>query len=276
MDRRLTPFSGRIAHISLQGQIAAESFTAGQLRQITLPLVDLLSAPNGPRDRQLWQGEGFTVIDQRDGHAFGFAQKDGYCGWLPIAALGESAPTHWLAAPASHLYPEPRVQAREITSLPMGAQLQVLGQTGSFAQTPQGFIPACHLLPLGQYLPDPVAVAESLLGSPYLWGGNSRAGIDCSGLVQLALVACGLPSAPDADLQQSLGQPLTEDAALQRGDLLFWKGHVAMVVDAARLIHANGHTMSVAYEDTAACIARILAAEGKPVSHRRRITLRRE
>ena len=95
-------------------------------------------------------------------------------------------------------------------------------------------------------------------------------------LVQLALVACGLPSAPDADLQQSLGQPLTEDAALQRGDLLFWKGHVAMVVDAARLIHANGHTMSVAYEDTAACIARILAAEGKPVSHRRRITLPHE
>lgn len=271
MDRRLTPATPRVAHITLQGQLEAPRFTAGEQMRVALPLVDLLRAPNGARERQLWLGEAFTVIDRDQGHAFGFAEKDGYCGWLPEAALGEARPTHWVAKPATHLYPEPRVQAQEITSLPMGAEIEVTGQTGIFAQTPLGFIPASHLLPLGESLADPVAVAEGLLGTPYLWGGNSRAGIDCSGLVQLGLHACGMRSAGDADLQESLGLEIGAGEALARGDLLFWKGHVAMIVDGTRLIHANGHTMSVAYEGIEAAIARIKAAEGLPVRARRRL-----
>jgi cell wall-associated NlpC family hydrolase len=271
MDRRVTPFSGRIAHSSLRGQIEAEAFSEGEQRRVAVPLADLLRAPDGTRERQLWLGEAFTVIDAREGHAYGFAAKDGYCGWLPLSALGEANPTHWVSAPASHLYPEPRVQAREITALPMGAEVEVLGQVGIFAQTPLGFIPAGHLTPLGQSLRDPVAVAESLLGTPYLWGGNSRAGIDCSGLVQLGLHACGIASRGDADLQESLGLEIAEAEPLLRGDLLFWKGHVAMVADGARLIHANGHSMSVAYEGIAATIARIEASEGLPVRARRRL-----
>ncbi len=271
MDRRLTPFSGRIAHLSLQGQVEAEGFTAGEDHRIALPLVDLLRSPNGARERQLWLGEAFTVIDTRDDHAFGFAQKDGYCGWLPLAALTQGTTTHWVASVGTHLYPEPRVQAHELAALPMGAEVEVIGQSGIFAQTPLGFIPARHLLPLGQSLRDPVAVAETLLGTPYLWGGNSRAGVDCSGLVQLGLHACGMVSAGDADLQESLGLPIADTDPLQRGDLLFWRGHVAMIVDEARLIHANGHSMSVAYEPITACIARIQANEGLPVRARRRL-----
>ena len=271
MDRRTTPFSGTVAHVSLQGQIEAERFSQGEPRRVALPLADLLRAPDGPRERQLWLGEAFTVIDTRAGHAYGFAAKDGYCGWLPLPALTEANPSHWIASPATHLYPEPRVQAREISSLPMGAEVEVLGHSGIFAQTPLGFIPASHLLPLGQSLSDPVAVAESLLGSPYLWGGNSRAGLDCSGLVQLALHACGIASKGDADLQESLGLPLADSELLLRGDLLFWKGHVAMVVDAERLIHANGHSMSVAYEGISETISRILLAEGTRVRARRRL-----
>lgn len=271
MDRRTTPFSGTVAHVSLQGQLEAERFVQGEPRRIALPLADLLRAPDGPRERQLWLGEAFTVLESRAGHAYGFAVKDGYCGWLPLAALTEANPSHWVASPATHLYPEPRVQAREITSLPMGAEVEVLGHSGIFAQTPLGFIPASHLLPLGQSLSDPVAVAESLLGSPYLWGGNSRAGLDCSGLVQLALHACGIASKGDADLQESLGLPLADTEPLLRGDLLFWKGHVAMVVDADRLIHANGHSMSVAYEGISDTISRILLADGTPVRARRRL-----
>jgi cell wall-associated NlpC family hydrolase len=271
MDRRLTPFSGRIAHSSLRGQIEAAQFSEGEVKRIAVPLADLLRSPDATRERQLWLGEAFTVIDAREGHAYGFAAKDGYCGWLPLSALGEANPTHWVSAPGSHLYPEPRVQAREISALPMGAEVEVQGQIGIFAQTPLGFIPAGHLMPLGQSLSDPVAVAENLLGTPYLWGGNSRAGIDCSGLVQLGLHACGIASPGDADLQESLGLEIAAGEALARGDLLFWKGHVAIVVDGTRLIHANGHSMSVAYEGIEATIARIAAAEGLPVKARRRL-----
>ncbi|MGV8950162.1 MAG: NlpC/P60 family protein [Cypionkella sp.] len=271
MDRRLTPFSGKVAHSSLRGQVTADSYTDGATQRVALPLVDLLRDPHGARERQLWLGEAFTVIDSRDGHVFGFAAKDGYCGWLPQPALADAQPTHWVAVPATHLYPEPRVQAHEIASLPMGAEVEVLGQSGIFSQTPLGFIPTCHLLRLGETLADPISVAESLLGTPYLWGGNSRAGIDCSGLVQLSLHACGIAARGDADLQEALGLPMADSDVLARGDLLFWKGHVAMVVDDSRLIHANGHSMSVAYEPIAACIARIQASEGLPVRARRRL-----
>lgn len=271
MDRRFLAATPQVAHISLKGKVEAKSFTQGEVRHVALPLVDLMREPDGARERQLWLGEAFTVIDTHDGHAFGFAQKDGYCGWLPLLSLTQANPTHWVATPATHLYPDARVQAREIASLPMGAQLEVIGQKGAFARTPLGFVPANHLRPIGESLSDPVAIAESLLGTPYLWGGNSRAGIDCSGLVQLALFSCGISSAGDADLQEALGLEIAPSEPLARGDLLFWKGHVAMIVDGTRLIHANGHTMSVAYEGIAAAIDRIQANDGQPVRARRRL-----
>lgn len=272
MDRRLTPATAQVAHSSLKGRIEAPRFTDGEMRRVAMPLVDLLRAPHGARERQLMLGEAFCVIDHADGFAFGFAKKDGYCGWLPEAALADGPkPTHWVATPGTHLYPEPRVQAPEISALPMGAQVAVIGQAGKFLETTEGFIPAPHLRAVGDHLTDPVMVAEGFLGTPYLWGGNSRAGIDCSGLVQVCLLACGISAAGDSDLQQGLGHEIAPETPLQRGDLLFWKGHVALVVDALRLIHANGHTMSVAYEGIEACIARVLEQEGGPVTHRRRL-----
>lgn len=272
MDRRLTPATPRVAHVSLQGRLHAPRYTEGEVLRIAMPLADLLRSPGGARDRQLWLGETFTVIDRDQGHAFGFAEKDGYCGWLPEAALANGpAPSHWVASPGTHLYEGPKVQARNLAALPMGARLAVVGQVGKWAETTQGFVPASHLRGLGQWLSDPVAVAESLLGTPYLWGGNSRAGIDCSGLTQLSLLACGIACPGDADLQESLGEAIPEGVALRRGDFLFWPGHVAQVVDDSRLIHANGYSMSVAYEAIGACVGRIMAQDGASVSHRRRI-----
>ena len=272
MDRRITPATDRMAHRSLIGRIEGRTFTDGRPQTVAVPLVDLLAAPGGARDRQLWLGDSFVVIDNAQDHAFGFAAKDGYCGWLPDAALTDGPnPTHWVASSGTHLYPEPRVQSREIAALPMGAQVCVTGQTGAWAQTPLGFIPLPHLRKFGDYLADPVTVAETFLGAPYLWGGNSRAGVDCSGLVQMCHLACGIAAPGDADLQETMGTAIGDNTALLRGDLLFWAGHVAMVADGKRLIHANGHTMSVAYEDTDACIARIIAQNGGPITERRRL-----
>ena len=144
------------------------------------------------------------------------------------------------------------------TVLALGARVRVTDTAGSLAQTPDGWVPRQHLRALGDWRDDPVSVAESLIGSPYLWGGNSRSGIDCSGLVQVAYFACGRACPGDSDLQMAgLGTALPATEPLRRGDLLFWKGHVALVCDGDRLIHANGHSMNVAYEDIAGCLARI-------------------
>jgi cell wall-associated NlpC family hydrolase len=271
MDRRLTPANTRAALDSLRCTVEAPRFTAGEPARVTLPLVDLCRAPQGSRERQLLLGDALTVIDRHEGWAFVQAVKDGYCGYLPEAAIGPPrAPTHWIAAPASHLYPEPRVRAPELAALPFGARLTVTATSDVFAETPEGFVPRVHLRPVEAPLQGPVAVATLFLGTPYLWGGNSRAGIDCSGLVQAALLACGIACPGDSDLQENLGQEVPEGADLQAGDLLFWKGHVALVADATRILHATGHSMATVFEDRIAAIDRIAAA-GHPVIARRRL-----
>jgi cell wall-associated NlpC family hydrolase len=271
MDRRLTPFSGRIALDSLQGQVEAAGFVSGELASVTAPLADLLAKPFGARDRQVLLGDTLLVIDHDRGHVFVQAQKDEYCGWLADTAVGPAfAPTHWVAARSSHLYAAPRVQALDLTALPFGARLCVTAMQGGFATTAQGFVPLAHLRSKSDRPSDPVSVAESLLGAPYLWGGNSGAGIDCSGLVQTARLACGLTCPGDSDQQQALGEDIGMEVPCQRGDLLFWKGHVAMAMDEERLIHANGHAMAVVIEDISACIIRIAAQGGGPLVARKR------
>ncbi len=268
MDWRLTPATARVAHVSLRGRVAAAVWTEGEALMVAVPLVDLLRGPDGARVRQLVLGEGFVAVDRDQGHAFGFAEKDGYCGWLPEAALhGGVKPTHWVASTGTHLYPEPRSASHEIGALPMGARVAVLGRVDKWAETSAGFVPHSHLRALGNWLSDPVGVAEGFLGTPYLWGGNSRAGIDCSGLVQGAYGACGLVVPGDSDLIAVAGVDVLGE--LQRGDVLCWKGHAALVVGDGRILHANGFTMSVAYEGLEAAVARIAATEG-PVTARRR------
>lgn len=273
MDRRLTPANARVALDSLRGIVDAPLYTPGEPAWLRQGVADLLRAPGGARDRQLLWGDAVTVIDLQDGWAFLQAAKDGYCGYLPESALSitPQPATHWVATPGTHLYAGPKVQHRELAALPLGARLCVTGIGGDWAETPDGWVPAMHLRPLGDWAADPATVAQGLLHTPYLWGGNSRAGIDCSGLAQIAFHACGLPLPGDSDLQAQAGHPLAEGAPLRRNDLLFWKGHVAVALSPDRMIHATAAAMAVIEEDIAAATARIAASGGGPVTHRRRI-----
>lgn len=282
-DRRLTRFNGRVAHVSLEGQVAAERFTEGTAMEVQTEVLPLLVTPEGPRARELIMGEGFVVLDEVEGFAFGYAERDGYCGWVFAEFLHpQRAPTHRVAAIRSYWQEDPDLKlSTRLFPLSFGARVKVTHSEGAWSriviQTAPGeawfrdsWMPTAHLAPADSRETDPVAVAEMFLGTPYVWGGNSAFGIDCSGLIQAALLACGTPCPGDSDMQMSLGDEV--EGPLARGDLIFWKGHVAMAVDAARLIHANGHDMAVAYEGIEAAIARIEAQGEGPVLARRRLT----
>ena len=269
-DRRLHRAANGVAHDSLRGSLDGVRFVQGDWHRIVTAVAELCASPNGARDRQLMLGARFCVLTRADDWVFGFNEDDGYCGWLLATELGaDRAVTHAVASPGTHLYPAADMKMHEVMALSQGVQLQVTGQNGSFAQTPLGFVPANHLRPLDQPLTDRVAVARGFLGAPYLWGGNTRAGLDCSALIQIAWHACGLTCPADSDQQMGmLGQNIPE-ADLAPGDLIFWPGHVAMISASGRMIHANAHHMAVVEEDYAGAVARI-AAKGELVVRRLR------
>ena len=272
-DRRLTPANDRVADQALRDRIAAPRYVAGIRQRVTAPLTDLLAAPGGARDRQLLMGNGFRVLEERDGYAFGQAARDGYVGYVPQDALGPDTPaTHVVTAPATHLYTAPDIKAPEHAALSFGARLTVTEFSGAFARTDAGlFVPRTHLADASHRFTDPVAVAELFLGTPYLWGGNSRAGLDCSALIQIACLACDIDCPGDSDLQcAQLGQPLPAEAAKQRGDVIFWDGHVGWMSDGATLLHANAQHMAVTYEPLQDALDRIrMQGGGTPIAYRR-------
>jgi len=272
-DRRLTPATSRVAASHLRGQVEAEIFTDGEPATIGQVVVDLSATPAGKRDRQLLLGASVTVYDRLDGWAFVQAKRDGYVGYVPESALvAPLTTTHRVATPATHAYATESFKSQDLLHLPFGAEVIATDERHKFFETPHGFIPKKHLRPLGQPFADPATVAQLFFGVPYLWGGNSTRGVDCSGLVQAAYHACGHICAGDSDLQEdSLGRALDVDDPLQRGDLIFWKGHIAMMVDQDTMIHANAHHMAVVYEGLAQATLRIKAQGDGDITSRRRV-----
>lgn len=269
MDRRTHPANNYAACRSLVGRVAHHNFVDPVKRAITVAVVDLCDTPNGNRDRQLLFGDFVNVIDTRENWAFVQSLYDGYVGYVPAHTLGMTVDvSHVVVVPQTHIYQSPNFKSRNVGWLPMGAQVHCYETSGRFLRCDAGWLPMQHLVTQDQRPQDPISVAIGLVGVPYLWGGNSAQGIDCSGLVQLSLKLCGLNAPADSDQQQSLGHD-TSDAP-ERADLLFWRGHVAWVLDERRILHANAHTMSVTIENRTAAINRIAAQGNGPIiAHRR-------
>ncbi|MDW4498307.1 NlpC/P60 family protein [Sulfitobacter sp. D35] len=257
-DRRLTPDPEH-----LRTRIPA---------RVTVPVSDLCRSPDGPRDRQMLLGDGVTVFSEDDGWSYVQAARDGYCGFLRSETVGPALePTHRVAAPATQAYSAPDIKSPDRMTLSFGCQLCATSESATFIETPEGHVPRQHVHRIGTYASDPASVAELFLGTPYLWGGNSRNGIDCSGLVQAAMLACDIDCPGDSDMQRAhLGTDLPAGSDYRRNDLIFWTGHVALVTGPDMLIHANGGHMAVAVEGIANAISRIeRQGDGLPTAHKR-------
>jgi cell wall-associated NlpC family hydrolase len=278
-DPRLTPARPDLAAKYLEGKIKAARFVTGEEFEISDALAPLREGPSSDAmlSTQALKGERVTIYDRNaEGWAWGQLNSDGYVGWLPDRALAKpaTAPTHKITSLRTFAFPGPSIKLPPVETLVMGATITVVREEGAFAVTRDGwYLPAQHVGRIDRTADDFVAVAEQFAGTPYLWGGKSSFGIDCSGLVQVSLNAAGTGCPRDSDMQQhGLGRALqgAESNKLQRGDLIFWNGHVAIVRDADTIVHANAHHMATVIESTRDAIARIKAA-GSEISAIKRL-----
>jgi cell wall-associated NlpC family hydrolase len=279
LDPRVDAYRRDLADIALFGTIAAQRYAVPTPYQCTAALAPLHGAPNAGSEQlsQLLYGEAFDVLEAGDEWCWGRAQRDGYVGYVPASALAQPglAPTHWVAAVAAHGFATASIKTPAPLALFRNSLVHVTGTQGEFSALSCGrFVKTKLLRPLDAPADDPVTVALDYLGAPYLWGGRSHAGIDCSGLVQAALQACALPCPRDTDQQRgSVGVAVaeTEWANLQRGDLVYFPGHVGLMLNAEQLLHANAFAMAVTVEPLDTVIARVAQTSDTPVLAVRRL-----
>jgi cell wall-associated NlpC family hydrolase len=278
-DKRLNAYRPDLADDALRGRVDAPRYVTGELRQVVAPVLPVRREPrfDATLDTEALLGETVTVFDESEGWAWVQLARDRYVGYMPSEGLSRSivAPTHRVATLRTYVYLEPDGKAPALDLLSLNARVTCEAEAGKFlALSGGGFVPARHLAPEGEAAPDHVAVAESFIGAPYLWGGRTSIGLDCSGLVQLAAEAAGHFCPRDADMQAAeLGEP-GDPAALGRGDLVFWEGHVGIMTSDEHLLHANAHHMAVELEPLALARERIRAA-GYEVTCVRRLPRKR-
>lgn len=280
LDPRTNPFRADLAATRLKGLVAADRYVEGTVQQVLAETAPMRrsSGNNSPLDSELLYGERVTVFDERDGWAWCQSTRDQYMGYVPVSALGEIGPdaTHMVTARCSHVYSEPNIKVPPARALKMNSLVSVKGTKDRFSiLDDEDYIFTDHLGDADGSKGDFVAVAETYMGTPYLWGGRSDNGLDCSALVQLSLQAVGMSCPRDSDMQAAgLGNPLPIDDALghlTRGDLIFWTGHVGMMMDTDILLHATAHYMMVVREPLLPAIQRIIEAGAGPVTAIRRL-----
>lgn len=266
LDARLTPARADLAATSLKGLVDVPRFVDGEMRRVAVPVAPLRRRPAGdaPLETEALFGERVRLFEEdTEGWAWVQLEADNYVGYMPAEALAAegTAPAHKVTALRTFLFPGPDIKLPPRDALVFGSRVVVRAISGGFALTTDGCLPAVHVAPADDREGDFVTVAARFLGVPYLWGGRSSLGIDCSGLVQTALAATGLRVPRDSDMQEkAIGSAIPLDAPLRRGDLLFWPGHVGIAEDEQTLLHANAFHMAVAREPVAGALERISAA----------------
>ena len=279
LDPRVNAMRADLADAALAGRVEAARFVPGAPRRIVAGHAPLRAAPSDDATMlsEALAGEAVQVFDTVGEWAWVQLAADRYVGWVPAETLAADAPapTHRVAALSTFAFARPDIKAPPLAALPLGAQVAVTGEAhdrnADYALiAPAGAVVTQHLASLDAVESDWTSVAERFVGTPYLWGGKTVAGIDCSGLVQVALQACGLDAPRDSDMQeQALGDPVDWGAPLRRGDLVFWRGHVGLMIDAGTLLHANAHHMMVARESLQTASARFATRGLTPASIRR-------
>jgi hypothetical protein len=277
LDPRRNAYRDDLAAESLKGRVQVQRYAHGELRQVVGPIAPVRLVPrfDAPLTTEGLYGDLATVYDAAEGWAWVQLQQDGYVGYMPMDNLSAiiDEPTHWVISRGTFVYPAPEMKRPPIMRLSCNARVTVVGREGRFLELSRGgFIFGGHLLPLEEKRRDFVRLAERLIGAPYLWGGRSSVGIDCSGLVQISVQGAGMPCPRDSDMQEAeLGEPIAEKKLekLQRGDFLFWRGHVGIMQSAEWLIHASGHQMEVVVEPVRRAVERIASTHGEITSIRR-------
>lgn len=283
LDPRLHPLRDDLAGAELTGRVERPRFAQARPAQVAVGTLDLRRAPaaDAMLVNQLFHGDQVRVYETENGWAWLQNAADGYMGYTRADALREDieAATHWVRVPRSFVFPKPDEKAPPLDALPMTAGVRVLSERNRYSEIAWGadttngggWVPSGHLLATGESVEDFVATALAFLGMPYLWGGRTSLGLDCSGLVQVALNAAGLACPRDSDQQEArLGEPRPLDAPVTRGDLYYMPGHVAIALDAWRVVNANAHDMMTSIEPLEDLVARVEAESGQGVTAIRR------
>ncbi len=277
LDPRRHVYREDLATASLKDKVQAQRYVQGELRQVVGSVAPVRITPRF--DAALLTeglcGEMATIYDMTDGWGWVQLEEDGYVGYMPadnLSAIIEE-PTHWVVARGTFIYPAPDMKRPPITRLSFNAKVTVIGREGRFVELSRGgFVFGGHLHPVEEKAKDFVRLAERLVGTPYLWGGRSGVGIDCSALVQLSMQGAGMPCPRDSDMQEEeVGEPMTDKdlGKLERGNLIFWRGHVGIVQSAEWMIHASGHQMEVIVEPIRRAVERIAETHGEITSIKR-------
>ena len=270
----MTPANETVACSTLKGKIKHANFVEAKNYQVNVPFVDLLDSPDGKRNRQLIYGSKVKYFNAANGWAFIQNTYDNYVGYVPESTIAsETQKTHIVTAPLAHVFMEPNIKSKNIEILPLAARVSGEVIENGFLETELGWISVSQLKRKTELSKDPVEVSKLLQNAPYLWGGNTTLGIDCSGLIQISLLLCGIDCPGDSDQQMNtLGQNIDIGSPRKKGDILFWKGHVAWVVNERQILHANAYHMATVIEEANEAIERIKKQDNNSViAHKRLI-----